>query len=322
MGQAPPPDICFQGDTVPGGRRRLRRRHALQLQVERQLGARASARRTTSRATAGPSSSRASAASSPRSRTTWPPGPCRPTPASAAPTTSTRTSRIPFPTAWTAAGVTNHYLLAGAGASQDLRRTRSRAIQQEFLAGVEFAVGRNMNVGVRYIHRTIPRILEDYQPAAIAAYDLGCPGLGTVEYFINNISPSLPKFTCNSRRRLPDARLPGGLRGPGPQVRLGRVHGQQDVLRQLVADGVVSLVEAERPLRGRLPQRQRPVRPLDHVALRLPDQRPELHPDRRSRSSATAATSATRAAPWAAACCRTTGRTRSRSTASYAFSST
>jgi hypothetical protein len=103
----------------------------------------------------------------------------------------------PIPEGTTAAGVTRHYILAGAGASQISPDSKS-SYQDEFLGGIELAVGRMVNVGVRYIHRTVPRILEDYAPAAIAAYDLGCPGLGSVEYFINNISPSLPRFNCDA----------------------------------------------------------------------------------------------------------------------------
>ena len=132
-----------------------------------------------------------------------------------------------------------------------------------------------------------------------------------VEYLINNISPSLPRFNCAPTVPLPrpSPAMPA-FEDPVPQVRLGRVHGQQDLLQQLVADGVVPLVEAAGHLRRRLPQRQRAVRSLDHVAVRLPDQRPELHRRSAPASSATAATSATRAARWAAASCPTTGRTR------------
>jgi hypothetical protein len=103
----------------------------------------------------------------------------------------------PVPQGTLAAGVTNHYLLAGAGASQIAQDSKS-SYQQEFLGGIELAVGRSVNLGLRYIHRSIPRILEDYAPAAVVAYDLGCPGLGSVEYFINNISPSLAHFNCDA----------------------------------------------------------------------------------------------------------------------------
>jgi hypothetical protein len=66
------------------------------------------------------------------------------------------------------------------------------------VGGVEFEVANAMSLGVRYVHRTILRVLEDYQPAAVAAFDLGCPGADSVEYFIDNISPSLGRFNCDS----------------------------------------------------------------------------------------------------------------------------
>ncbi len=101
----------------------------------------------------------------------------------------------PVPEGTLAGLVTQHYLLAGAGASQISPDSKS-SYQQEFLGGLEVAVGRNGSVGLRYIHRSVPRILEDYQPAPVVAFDLGCPGATSVEYFIDNISPALPKFNC------------------------------------------------------------------------------------------------------------------------------
>jgi hypothetical protein len=102
----------------------------------------------------------------------------------------------PVPQGVEAGGVTNHYALAGAGASQISPDSKS-SYQQEFLGGMEFAVGRNVSVGARYIHRSVPRILEDYQPAGVVAFEGLCSNANSVEYFINNISPSLPRFQCN-----------------------------------------------------------------------------------------------------------------------------
>ena len=74
----------------------------------------------------------------------------------------------------------------------------------------------------------------------------------------------------------------GRLRVAGPRLQRGRVHGEQAAGEQLVADLVVSMVAADRQLRGLLPQRQRAVRSRDLVALRLSDQRSDLHDDRRA----------------------------------------
>ena len=96
----------------------------------------------------------------------------------------------PVPDGVLAAGVTEHLQLAGLHASTFAPGSKS-TYQDEFLAGIEFAVGRNLNVGVRYIRRTLPRILEDYAQASPVMYELGFPGLASVEYFIDNITPEL-----------------------------------------------------------------------------------------------------------------------------------
>ena len=129
-----------------------------------------------------------------------------------------------------------------------------------------------------------------------------CPACGSVEYILTNPRLELPDAgsrSCGAR-----------LRGSQPPLRRGGVHGRPPLLRQLVDDGQLPLVAALRQLRGLLPRGQRPVGSGDHVALRLPDQRPDRSPRSAARSSATTATSATSARS-ARARCRSTGRTRS-----------
>ncbi len=101
----------------------------------------------------------------------------------------------PVPDGVLAAGVTQHLVIAGLHAAVFAPETDS-TYQDEFSGGLEYEVASNLSLGVRYIRRTLPSILEDYQPAPIVAFDLGCPGADTVEYFIDNISASLPRFTC------------------------------------------------------------------------------------------------------------------------------
>jgi hypothetical protein len=64
----------------------------------------------------------------------------------------------------------------------------------EFLAGFEFEAAPMLNLGIRYIHRNLSTVIEDYQPAPVLAFDLDCPGAGNVEYIIDNISSSLDRF--------------------------------------------------------------------------------------------------------------------------------
>ena len=41
---------------------------------------------------------------------------------------------------------------------------------------IELELFRNVNFGVRYIHRSLASILEDWQASPVVAFDLGCPG--------------------------------------------------------------------------------------------------------------------------------------------------
>ncbi|HET9314064.1 MAG TPA: TonB-dependent receptor, partial [Vicinamibacteria bacterium] len=93
----------------------------------------------------------------------------------------------PIPDGVLAGGQTIHYTLAGASASvvdPDSRSTYS----QELVGGVELELFRNVSFGVRYIHRSLSSILEDWQAAPVVAFDLGCPGTeGGVQTLIGNI---------------------------------------------------------------------------------------------------------------------------------------
>jgi len=62
----------------------------------------------------------------------------------------------------------------------------------EALVGYEREALPGMSVGIRYIHRNMPRILEDVGTAPMLAYELGLPGLDSVEYFITNVNSKTP----------------------------------------------------------------------------------------------------------------------------------
>lgn len=97
----------------------------------------------------------------------------------------------PIPNGIRAGDVTNHFVLAGQSASMIDPKAKS-TYEDELLGGFEMQVARNINIGVRYIHRTIPRVLEDTAQAPVVAYELGLPGLDSVEYFITNPKPGNP----------------------------------------------------------------------------------------------------------------------------------
>ncbi len=97
----------------------------------------------------------------------------------------------PVPNTVTALGTTNHFVLAGAVPSAFTNGSKS-TYSDEFVGGFEYEVARGVNLGVRYIHRNISTVLEDYATASPIMYELGVPGTEAVFYFIDNISASLP----------------------------------------------------------------------------------------------------------------------------------
>jgi len=90
-----------------------------------------------------------------------------------------------------AAGTTSHFLQQGVSAD-DIDPNVKAMYVNEAIAGFEMEAAPGLNVGVRYIHRDIPRVLEDVQPFPIVAGDLGIPGAATVNYLLTNPSPSTP----------------------------------------------------------------------------------------------------------------------------------
>jgi hypothetical protein len=105
----------------------------------------------------------------------------------------------PVPEGTLAAGETRHFVLAGVAPSVIDPKAKS-TYQDEFSGGFEWEAVRHLNVGVRYIHRTMPRILEDVGTAAMALYSLNEPGLSSVEYFITNPHDGFPATVNNIGR--------------------------------------------------------------------------------------------------------------------------
>jgi outer membrane receptor protein involved in Fe transport len=97
----------------------------------------------------------------------------------------------PIPNGVVAGGQTNHFVLAGVGADQ-IDPDAKLSYQDEFVAGFEYEAFPNTSLGVRYIHRNVGRVLEDIADAPAVAYDLGLPGLGSVEYILTNPDSSFP----------------------------------------------------------------------------------------------------------------------------------
>ena len=105
----------------------------------------------------------------------------------------------PIPEGVLVGGVTRHLVLAPLPAAQFDPAAKS-TYEDEFLGGLEFELAPALSLGIRYIHRSIPNVLEDVGTLSLTAYELpDTPG--DVEYFITNVGPQIqtqcfPGFMC------------------------------------------------------------------------------------------------------------------------------
>jgi hypothetical protein len=97
----------------------------------------------------------------------------------------------PVPDGVEALGTTDHLLLAGVGAA-DFDPDSKSTYLDEVVAGFEMEAIPELNLGIRYVYRDMPRVLEDIGTAAMALYFTGHPDLDSVEYFITNPDESTP----------------------------------------------------------------------------------------------------------------------------------
>jgi hypothetical protein len=93
--------------------------------------------------------------------------------------------------ATTGAVTTSHFTLLGAGAD-DIDPNAKLSYYNEWVVGTEYTVIRGLDVGVRYVHRDIGRVLEDVQPYPLVAISLGLPGAATADYLLTNPGPNTP----------------------------------------------------------------------------------------------------------------------------------
>jgi len=87
----------------------------------------------------------------------------------------------------TGARITSHFQLAGVGADT-IDPNAKLSYTSEYQIGVEREVLPKTSIGVRYTYRKLGRVLEDVANAPLVAYDLGLPGLSSVEYILTNPS--------------------------------------------------------------------------------------------------------------------------------------
>jgi hypothetical protein len=86
---------------------------------------------------------------------------------------------------------TTHYTLLG-GSQDDIDPNAKLSYYNEWVAGTEYTVTRGLDVGIRYVHRDIGRVLEDVQPYPLVALSLGLSGAATANYLLTNPGPATP----------------------------------------------------------------------------------------------------------------------------------
>jgi carboxypeptidase family protein/TonB-dependent receptor-like protein len=86
---------------------------------------------------------------------------------------------------------TTHYTLLGGGAD-DIDPNAKLSYYNEWVAGAEYTLRRAIDVGVRYVHRDIGRVLEDVQRYPLVSVALGVPGAATADYLLTNPGPTTP----------------------------------------------------------------------------------------------------------------------------------
>jgi hypothetical protein len=91
----------------------------------------------------------------------------------------------PVPEGVDAGGTTTHLLLQGASPAT-IDPTARLTYIREAAIGFEFQAADQLNVGVRYLHRDMPRVLEDVGTAAMILYFTHDPAFSSVEYMITN----------------------------------------------------------------------------------------------------------------------------------------
>jgi hypothetical protein len=91
----------------------------------------------------------------------------------------------------TGTATTTHFTLLGASADAIDPNARL-SYYNEFVVGTDYTVARGLDVGVRYVHRTIGRVLEDVQQYPLVAVSLGVPGAATADYLLTNPGPGTP----------------------------------------------------------------------------------------------------------------------------------
>jgi hypothetical protein len=100
----------------------------------------------------------------------------------------------PIPDGVYAGNTTRHLVIGGVHAANFDPEAKSTYIQ-EILAGFEYEVMPEVNLGIRYIYRDLPRVLEDCGNAAMVQFITNPDVWDTVEFIITNPRDGYPPLS-------------------------------------------------------------------------------------------------------------------------------
>lgn len=86
---------------------------------------------------------------------------------------------------------TTHFALLG-GNADTIDPDAKLSYYNEWVIGGDYTLLRGLDVGARFIHRDIGRVLEDVQSYPIVAVSAGLPGAATADYLLTNPGPGTP----------------------------------------------------------------------------------------------------------------------------------
>jgi hypothetical protein len=103
----------------------------------------------------------------------------------------------PVPDGVLAVRTTDHFHISSGLPAQFASGSRS-TYYDESLAGFEIEAAPALSLGVRYVHRSLGRVLEDYSQAQPVLYDLQFAGLDQVQFLIGNVHAGIETIDATS----------------------------------------------------------------------------------------------------------------------------
>jgi hypothetical protein len=103
----------------------------------------------------------------------------------------------PVPDGVLARRTTDHFHVFSGRPARFVNGSRS-TYHDELLAGFEIEAAPALSLGLRYVHRSLARVLEDYAQAQPVLYNLEYQGLDQVTYLIGNINAGIETIDATS----------------------------------------------------------------------------------------------------------------------------